>query len=135
MTFIELLKASLLKCGAIDVNETPTAEMGVSGLIAFNNMLAQWQLDGIDLGFYTVQAQDDVVPLSPANLRGVIFNFAIELSTDGLGAIPDDVRRIAGETYAALCKSSRQTFEADMTMLPQADGWNWGQFFANGGLS
>lgn len=135
MTFIELLKASLLKCGAIDVNETPTAEMGSNGLIAFNNMLAQWQLDGIDIGFYAVQAQDDTVPVSAANLRGVIFNFAIELSTDGLGAISDDVRRIAAETYDALCKSSRKTFEADVTFLPQADGWDYGQWFSTGGLS
>lgn len=133
MTFIELLKAALVKITVIDINETPTPEMGVSGLTAFNNMLAQWQLDGIDLGFYRVLGQDDEVPIQPGNLRGVIFNFALELATD-FGITPvDDVRRIGNETYDALCKSSRKTFEADMTMLPQADAWDYGDYFANGG--
>lgn len=135
MTFIDLLKAALIKITIIDINETPTAEMGVNGLVSFNNLMAQWQLDGIDIGFYKVLNQDDEVPISTGNLRGVIFNFAIELATDFGVTTSEEVRKIAGETYDALCKSSRKTFEADMTALPQADGLGYGSadWFASGG--
>lgn len=133
MTNIELLKAALVKANAIDINESPSAEMGVNGLQSLNAMMSQWALDGIQIGWYPQTDMSATVPVIDANLRAIIFNFAIELSTDGLGEISDDVRRIAGETYDALCKSSRKEFVADMTMLPQAEGMDWGQWFVNGG--
>ena len=134
MSFIELLKASLVKCGIIDINETPTAEMGVNGLVSLNNLMADWASDGIDIGYYPVVNQDDEVPLAASDLRTVIFNFAIELATDFGVTTSEEVRKIAEETYAGVCKSSRKTFEADMTALPLAEGLGYGSnWFATGG--
>lgn len=134
MTVIELLKAALIKLNVIDINEAPTAEMGVNGLISLNNLMAQWQLDGIDIGYYPQLMQDAVVPIAAPNLRGVIFNLAVELATDYGVTTSEEVRKISTETYDALCKSSRKEFQADMTMLPQAEGWDYGNWFSDGGL-
>lgn len=134
MTNIELLKAALLKINAVDVNQAPTAEMGVNGLVSLNNLMAQWSLDGVDIGYYPQTDQDAETPITPPNLRAVIFSLAVELATDFGVTTSEEVRTIAENTYAALCKSSRKEFQADMTMLPQADGWDYGNFFASGGF-
>lgn len=132
MTNIELLKASLLKINVLEVNESPTAEQGVNGLISLNNLMAQWSLDGVDVGYYPQTDQDAETPIAAPNLRAVIFNLAMELSTDFGVTTSEEVRTIAENTYAALCKSSRKTFESDMTMLPSAEGYGMGDITTGG---
>lgn len=122
MTLIELLKKSLLKIGVVDITQAPDAEQGVEALSSLNMMLALWREDGIDLGWYPQTDMDAVVPLKEAYQMAVISNLAIFMAPDYGAQTSAELQAIASSTYDAMAKAARLTFQADMTMLPGAEG-------------
>lgn len=118
ITAIDMITDSLRAANVIDQNQTPTAEMGVSGLRLLNQMMGQWDTDGIRLGWVVVENLSDVLPLRLQDERAVKFNFAVELSGEyGLDPLPR-VAQIASDTYGALAKAHRQRVESSLADLP-----------------
>lgn len=121
VTVIEMLTDALRKINVIRMNQAPTAEMGVSGMRSLNEMMADWQVDGIRLGWHPVSSQSEDLPLRDEDLRAVKFNLACELAGDYGLEPPTKVAEIAEETYARLAKLALQYFESDLDMLPIAE--------------
>lgn len=128
-TAIDMITDSMRLANIIDEIEVPSAEQGISGLRSLNQMMGQWDRDGIKLGWYTVPELEDVIPLDPQDERCVKFNFATEVAGEyGLEVTPW-VGKIAIDTYAALAKAHRLTVESDLSSLPTAEpfatGMTW----------
>lgn len=125
LTVIELITDALVEINVIDVNEAPTAEQGVAALRRLNQMLADWETDGIRIGYYPQTDMAANVPIERSDELGVTLNLAVELAP-GYGIEPlDSLKTRAGDYYASLAKQSLQYFESDMTMLPTADTGPW----------
>ena len=121
VTVIEMLSDSLRLINVIRTNQSPTAEMGVSGMRSLNELMADWAADGIRLGWHPVASQSEDLPLREEDLRAVKFNLACELA-GGYGLDPPAaVLEVAKLTYARLAKLALQYFESDLDMLPTAE--------------
>lgn len=125
ITAIEMLTDAYRAANIIDENGVPSAEQGVTGLRILNQMMGQWDRDGIRLGWTIVASQSDTLPLDMQDERAVKYNLAVELAGDFGIEPPPRVERIAGETYAALCKAHRLKVECSLEMLPAPDAWGW----------
>lgn len=126
MTAIEMITAALRKANVIDQNEVPSAEQGIQGLETLNDLMGQFDRDGIKLGWTTVAALDDTVPLAPQDHRAVKHNLAVELAGEyGLEVLPR-VQSIATETYNALAKYHMKFVESKLDHLPTPEPWATG---------
>jgi hypothetical protein len=118
---IEMITDAYRTANVIDENETPSAEQGVVGLRVLNQMMGQWDRDGIKLGWQVVDEQADTLPLQFQDERCVKFNLAVELSGEfGIEALPR-VQKIANDTYDALAKAHRLQVECKLDHLPAED--------------
>lgn len=129
VTAIEMIADAFRLANIINEIEAPSAEQGVQGLRSLNQMMGQWDRDGIKLGWHVVPELDDPLPLDPQDERAVKFNLAVELSGEyGLEPMPW-VSKNAIDTYAALAKAHRFTVESDLSHLPTAQpfatGMTW----------
>lgn len=125
MTLIELIKESLLNLNVIDITQAPDPEQGVSSRSKLNQMLALWRLDGVDLGWYPQADMDAEVPLDEAYQLAVSSNLAIFMAPSyGVQTSPE-LQAIASGTFDAMAKAVKRTFQADMTMLPGAEGMGY----------
>jgi hypothetical protein len=123
ITGIDMITDSLRLINVIRANQSPDAEMGVSSLRALNELMADWQADGIRLGWYPVTDITDELPLAEENERAIKYNLAQELcATYGLDP-PPVVVEIAKATYARLAKLALQTFEESLDQLPIPEPW------------
>src|SRR5690606_10649945 len=121
MAAIDMLTDAYRLSNIIDENETPSAEQGVYGLRVLNQMMGQWDRDGIRLGWAVVESQAADLPLDFQDERAVKYNLAVELSGEyGLEPMPRVVK-VASDTYAALAKAHRLRVESDLSLLPNAD--------------
>lgn len=121
ITCIDMLTDALRTANVIDENGTPSDEMGVKGLRVLNQMMGQWDRDGIRLGWTVIDAQSDTLPIDFQDERAVKFNLAVELCGEyGIEPLPR-VQRVADETYGALAKAHRLRVESDLSLLPSPD--------------
>jgi hypothetical protein len=131
---ITLITDAYRLANIIDSNEAPDAEQGQQGLRWLNDMMLNWQKDGIklDQGWWV---QDDLqaeAPLSDDNLWGVKFNLAcLYCLLNGIEPLAT-VKEVAVSAYAELAKRSSLYMESDTTFLPLAAGENrfgWGPWW------
>ncbi len=121
MTALELITSSLRLATIIDQIQAPPPEMGQQALTTLNQMVADWERDGIRLGWYPVAALADTLPIEDADQRGLRYNLAVELCGE-YGIEPtSDVARIRNETYARLAKTSADEVVSDLSSLPCED--------------
>ncbi len=121
ITGIEMVTDALRLANIIDSIQSPNAEQGVTALRTMNQMLAEWEADGIRLGWHVVSALGDTLPLDPPDEKGVKYNLAVEIcGENGIDPLPR-VAEIATATFARFAKSSSQMFVADLSGLPGED--------------
>lgn len=121
ITVIELITDALCELNVIDVNEAPSAEQGVRALRRLNQMMMQWQVNGIRIGYYPQTDMDATVPIEIEDELGVTLNLAVSLAPSYGIEVIDSLRMQATDYYAALAKQALQYFESDMTQLPMSD--------------
>jgi hypothetical protein len=106
------------KANIIDQIQAPSAEQAQDGLRMLNEMLADWEADGIRLGWHVVSDLEDVLPIEEQDERGVKYNLAVEICGDyGIEPLPEVARR-AEDTFARFAKTSSQEVVADLSGLP-----------------
>ena len=133
MTALELLTQSLRLANVIDEVTDPSAEQGAAGLTSLNQLMAQWDGDGIKLGWYVLPTLATTVPLDVQDERGVKYNFAVELCGEyGIEPLPR-VERIAKDTKAELRKRHRKRVECKLDMLPDPDHYPRAGSISEGG--
>lgn len=131
---ITLITDAYRLANIIDAIEAPNDEQGVQGLRWLNDMMLNWQRDGIklDQGWWVQTDLQADAPLSDDNLWGVKFNLAcMYCLLNGMEPL-ETVKFEAERAYAALAKRSSLYFESDTTFLPIAAGENrfgWGPWW------
>lgn len=120
-TNLDIITSALRKLNVIDENEAPSAEQGIAGLAALNEMLADWEQDGIRIGWYEQTDLTADAPVRETDLRAVKANLAVELGGEMGIAPPETVIETARLSYARLAKSALRYFESDVSMLPLGD--------------
>jgi hypothetical protein len=102
--------------------EVPDAEQGSSGLRVLNQMMGQWDRDGIALGWYQVAALADTLPLDFQDEQAVKYNLAVTFAgEEGIEPTPY-VSQTARKTFAGLAKAHRLRVESQLDHLPQPSG-------------
>ena len=121
ITCIEMVTDALRLVNVLDMNQVPSAEQGESARRSLNEMMADWEVDGIRLGWLPANVMGDTLTLAEENIRGVKYCFACELA-GGYGLEPPQVVQvIARNAYARLAKVALQFFECSMDQLPLAE--------------
>jgi P22 tail accessory factor len=118
ITCIEMLTDAYRAANIIDESETPSAEMGATGIRVLNQMLGEWDEDGIKLGWQVVAAQSDTLPIRYQDERAVKYNLAVELAGEFEIDVLPRVQRIADRTYGRLAKAHRLKVESSLELLP-----------------
>lgn len=135
ITAIEMLTDAYRAANIVDENGTPGPEQGVTGLRILNQMMGQWDRDGIRLGWTVVAAQSDVLPIDFQDERAVKYNLAVELAGDNNIEPPAFVALTAAQTYAALAKAHKLEVECSLEHLPSPDAYGYGRgSIENGGF-
>ena len=124
-TNLDLITSAYRKLNVIDENEEPSPEQGVTGLAALNEMLADWEQDGIRLGWYPQTSLQAEAPLADQDVRGVKHNLAVELAGEYGMEPPARIAEIASESKARLAKAALRDYQSDVSFLPGA-GWAGG---------
>lgn len=118
ITALQMITDSARLANIIDQIQAPSAEQGQQWLRSLNQMMADWQTDGIRLGWRPIAALDDTLPLADEDERGVKYNFAVEICGE-YGIEPStEVGNIAVATFARFAKSSSEEVVADLSGLP-----------------
>lgn len=125
-TNLDLITSALRKLNVLDENESPSAEQGIQGLAALNDMMADMAKDGIRLGWYPQTDLSATAPVADENIRGVKYCLTVELGGEYDITVPDYVLVTASNAYARLAKGAQRYFESDLTGLPQGDAGWWG---------
>jgi hypothetical protein len=109
----------------IPMTAAPGAELGSAGLRRLNSMMAFWSSDGIELGWFSQDDQSAEAPLDDGVLEGVTANLAVRLAATAGVPAPDEVRRVASESYQSLLRIAvvDSLEPADMSNLPIGTGY------------
>lgn len=112
---------ALRLANVIDMIQAPGAEQSTGALRSMNQMLNDWEVDGIRLGWRTIAALTDTLALDESDERGVKYNLAVELCGE-YGIEPETVvAAIAATTFARFAKTSSPNVIADLSGLPGED--------------
>ncbi len=75
----------------IGAGDAPTADEATDALATFNEMLAAWQIDGLDLGLPVLALGDEVLVPAPYEMA-LRYNLAVKLASEfGAGLTPEIV--------------------------------------------
>ena len=112
-TALDTITRALRLVQVIEAGEIAEAEDAVDGLAALNEMVAGWELFGINIGWQTV-AQSQELCVHDKYLEGIRYNLAIRLAAEWEGVdAPATVIAIALSTFKALQLNTLE-FEDDM---------------------
>lgn len=115
---IDIIKAAYLKANIINDREVPTARQSESGLELLNDMMSDWQEDGIELGYFPQTLVDDDFPVEDKFFRGVKYNLALAVAGDNGVVAPEETRRIAGITFDRLAKATTEVVDTKFNHMP-----------------
>ena len=79
-TNLQIIRDSLGLLGVLRETETPSAEQGEHGLRIMNELLEQWQAEGVRIGQWPQQDINATSPLPSNALAAVKANLALALS-------------------------------------------------------
>src|SRR3990167_3044289 len=116
----DVIKEALSIIGVLDEIQSLSAEQGANGLSVMNDLLAEWDEDGIDTGFYKQTDINADSPVYADALQAVKYNLAIALS-NYYGVDPRlPVVALADRGYKRLLRDSinAKMKEADMSHMP-----------------
>lgn len=77
---VNLIAGALRDLGVIAETETPSAEQGATGLTNLNQMLFAWEVQDIDLGYFTQSSTSDTCPIPEYSEQGVQASLALKLA-------------------------------------------------------
>ena len=120
VTVRRLLSDAYLELGIIRENEELSPEQLSTGIRKLNQMLADWEADGIELGYYPQTVATANVPITAGAERAVTFNVAIEIAGSFGAPIPPSTAKVAAESYRRLERDTIGLVEMSLDHLPGA---------------
>lgn len=125
-TNLDIITSSYRILTVIDEITPPSAEQAQTALTVLNDMLADYDIVGLRLGWYPQTNLVDQAPLDPFNVRAVKYLLARDLALHFGIPLTPDMKAVMDEVYDALSKRCLEYFESDLTGLPFAQGGFWG---------
>ena len=117
-TNLDVITDALRLANIINETETPSAAQGASGMTLLNDLMSDWEEDGIELGYYPQTSQAGTIPIADKHLRGTKYNLARGVAAAYGVDLPGETVRIAELTFARLAKSTTETFTTDFSHMP-----------------
>lgn len=116
----DVIKEALSILGVISEIDPVSAEQGQNGLSVMNDMLAEWEADGIDVGYYPQTDINADSPVYSDALQAVKYNLALSLATYYQKEPSLPAAMLADRGYKRLLRDSinAKMQEADMTHMP-----------------
>lgn len=109
-----------------------TAAEGVDGLFTLNDMMAEWSIDGIDVGYEALDETTDIIYVIPGAIAAIKPNLAVYMAPE--------YSRVVSVALAARAKSSKRALRASIQLkrsqypdtLPIGSGNERNNFVADG---
>jgi hypothetical protein len=120
VTNLELITGALRKINVINEIETPSAEQGAKCLEAMNAMLAQWEVDDINLQYYRQANTSDTFPCPEYAEKGVRAALAIAVASDFGATVSTELAAEFDSGYSTIVRRAmnKELPEASMTHVP-----------------
>jgi hypothetical protein len=99
-TILDIVTQAHRKLGVVAIDEPLTADQATLGLAAYNQMVAGWELEGIDAGAYEV-ALGDQFDLGAQFVRATVHLLAADLAPEYGVAVAFDVDPLKRQVQAA----------------------------------
>lgn len=117
---VDLIGDALRLIGVLAETETASAEQGALGLRVVAEMLADWEADGVDLGYVPAAALADAVAADDTEISAIKYNLAHMLAGYYGRPTPAWVLERAQTLYGRLVRLAVQgaRVEADLTNIP-----------------
>lgn len=120
-TNLDIITTALRIVNIIDENQPPPSELAAEGLESMNDLLADWEADGIELGYFPQTNLAATSPLEDKDLRGVKYNLALELAgRKSVATISPATIAIAAVAKDRLEKGTSEMFENSFDHLPSS---------------
>lgn len=117
-TNLDIITDAYRKANIINDRQVPTATQGAQGLTLLNDMMSDWEEDGIELGYFPQTLLADTIPTETKHDRGIKYNLARGIAGDNGTPVPAETLRIAELTFARLEKSTTEVIETDFSHIP-----------------
>jgi hypothetical protein len=87
---IQIIKPALQKIRVTDSNATPDPNEVADAIACMNRMVMRWQANGTQLGYSPVSTPEETIPIPIEAEQAVIYNLALDLSSE-YGVAPSQV--------------------------------------------
>lgn len=128
-TTFDIIEAALRILTVIDEVTSPTAEQSELAIEVLNDMLSNYYVDGIRLGWFpqTLTTYNSIpAPLQDYDTRNIKLLFATELAPHFGIEVGQTLLGLADAAFKALCKRYIKYFDSDLTGLPFSQGGLFG---------
>lgn len=98
MTNSELITRALRRIGVLSEVETASAEQSTQGIQMLNDLMADWEQEGVSLGYYEQTSLTDDTPIPDHARAAVIYYLSFALA-------PEYGKQVSAEMYGAGQKS------------------------------
>ena len=102
ITNIQLITGALQEIGVISEAETPSADQAADALRTQNELLAQWEEDGLKLQYFEQTATGDDCPIPSYAERGVKLRLAIALAPQYGATVSPELATNAMESFKTI---------------------------------
>lgn len=119
ISHVDLIRDALGLLGVLRETQTPTAEQGAHGMRVLNEMMADWEQDGVDVGFVSATSLADDLSTEDAYIASIKYNLAHMLAPYYGRQTPPVVLERAITYYNRLTRENvkAQIVEADMSHI------------------
>lgn len=122
---VTIIGDALLEIGVINESETPSAEQGQHALRKLNQMLEEWEEEGIRLGWCEQANTSGTAPLPPYAERGVTLKLAMALASSygGAASVTPALIEETREAYGMILRKSalKNLKPTDSRNMPRAE--------------
>lgn len=118
LTVNDILTQSLREIRVIRAMQTMSPDQLQDGIKYLNQMMADWQEDGIEVGWYPVTAGGDVLRIDAKDEAAVMYNLAVKIAGQYGAPLQPSTTAEAGRTFRRLEKSTVRLVEADLSHIP-----------------
>lgn len=124
MTNSDLIRDALGLISVINESESPSAEQGAHGMRVMNQMLEQWEEDGIKLQYFEQTDLTADFPCPAYTLVGVTGHLAIRLAPSYGATVSVELGDQADKGFQTILRKAinAKMRPADMSHLPQGEG-------------
>jgi hypothetical protein len=118
----QLISDSLGLLGVLQETEVMTAEHGLRTL---NDLMADWEQDGIDLQYFEQSSLPEDAPIPNHAVMAVKYYLAMALAPFYAKPVPPEFLSIGAEKYARLRRDAVKQYvrPTDLSHLPDGSGW------------